>query len=286
MASVELATPRGLDEALRLRGEYADSALLLAGGQSLLILLTQGLVGADAIISLEHVAELRGVRERSSLELGATTTYREVAASPLVRQGAPLVATAASVVGSVHIRNRGTIGGSVCHADPAGDVPVALIASDATATLRTADGELRTLPVERIFTGNAFETVVTETEILTSVQIPRQPTSTWGYRRFSFREGEYPQCQAAVRLSWSPDGSCASARIAVGGAGPSPQRLRALEDALVGNDLEFDDVPGAVDAVAADFRPLADVRGSEEWKATVARDVIVSALEDAWRGQP
>jgi len=282
MRSFVLHAPSTLDEALDLREQHGADSMLLAGGQSLLILLRQGLVAPEPLISIEAIDELdRVVGDPDEFRIGAMTTYATIAAHPELQAVVPLLSTAAGRVGSVHIRNRGTIGGSLAHADPAGDVPVALLALDADVVLASRSGGERQVPVKEFFAGGLFETVVADTEILTRVRVPR-PTSqaSYGYRRFSYREGEYPQCQAAVRLVWR-DGLCRSARVAVGGAGPNPRRLSSLEEELVGTALHGDEIEHRVDVVLPELEPIADVRGSVDWKRQVVRHVLIAALQDA-----
>lgn len=281
MRSLVLQTPSTLDEALNLRAEYGSDSMLLAGGQSLLILLRQGLVLPEPLISIDGVAELRYVRsDGAEIRMGATTTYASLASHPVVRAVVPMLGVAAGSVGSVHIRNRGTVGGSLGHADPAGDVPVALLALEADVVIASRSGE-RLVPVAELFTGGLFETVVEGTEMITEVRVEKPDVAmAYGYRRFSYREGEYPQCQAAVRLDWS-EGRCARAWVAVGGAGACPQRLAALEESFAGTGLDPGQVDEALDAVLPSISPLADVRGSTDWKRQVVRHVIVGAVQDA-----
>lgn len=281
MDAFELVAPGTLEEALGLRERHGGDSMLLAGGQSLLILLRQRLVAPDPLVSLGRIAELRDVAAgEDGLVIGAMVTYAEATRSVVLRERAPLLAEAAGRVGSIHIRNLGTVGGSLGHADPAADVPVALMTLDARVRLASASGA-REVPVADLYTGNLFETVVADTEILTQVSVPAAAAvATHGYRRFSYREGEYPQCQAAVRLEWS-GGTCSGARVVVGGGGPCPRRLPALESWLVGRSETGSDLADAVHAATADLDPLADVRGGVDWKRQVVRHVVTGSVENA-----
>jgi aerobic carbon-monoxide dehydrogenase medium subunit len=232
------------------------------------------------VISLDRVAELRGVElAPDGLLLGSMVTYTGVHTDENVARCSPLVTAAASRVGSVHIRNRGTVGGSLCHADPAGDVPVALLAHGATLVIASPSGT-RTEPIDGFFRG-LFETSIEADEILVGIGIPHSPPGVvHGYRRFSYREGEYPQCVAAVQIGRDIDGLCTSARVAVGGAGPCPRRLPELERELVGTELTEDDIRAAVRSVQPELRPIPDVRGDAPWKVQVLTHVLHRTLAD------
>ena len=226
MHPFEYRNPDTLDEVRALLAEYGGDAKLLAGGQSLMVLLRQELLSPTVVVGLGNVSEAKGVTSsESALELGAMVTYRSITDEPAVRTSSPILAHAAGSVGSVHIRNRGTIGGSVCHADPAGDVPTVLLVLDAELRASSVDHST-SIPMADVFT-DLFETQLTDTDVLEAVLIPQQPTgASFGYRRFSYREGEYPLAVAACRLEWQ-NGTCTGARIAVGGGDAFPKRLEA-----------------------------------------------------------
>ena len=282
MSSFALVTPPTLDDALAVRDARGPDSMVLAGGQSLLILLRQGLASPDPLVSLGKIDALREIRRSgTALHIAGMATYASLCRHIDVHGVAPLLTRAAGSVGSVHIRNRGTIGGSLCHADPAGDVPVALLALDAEVKLERASAEPRLLPLTEFFTGNLFETELDDAEILTEIVLPPQDVRrSMGYRRFSFREGEYPQCLAACLITWS-DGRCLDVRLAVGGAGPCPRRLVDVEAALTGGSLTDAEIEEALDLAQPDLQPIADVRGSAHWKRRVLRHVIRQALVDA-----
>jgi carbon-monoxide dehydrogenase medium subunit len=274
-----LERPHDLAEAVRLRAQYDDS-VVLAGGQSLMILLRQRIVVPDVVISLDRVEELRRVEHASDgLSLGSMVTYTRVHADENIARCSPLAAAAASRVGSVHIRNRGTVGGGLCHADPAGDVPVALLAHGATLVIAGPNGT-RTEPIDGFFRG-LFETSIGADEILLGIRVPPSPPGVvHSYRRFSYRAGEYPQCVAAVQIGRDIDGRCTSAQVAVGGAGPCPRRLPELERELVGTELTDADIRAAVRSVRPELRPIPDVRGDAPWKVRVLTHVLHQALAD------
>jgi aerobic carbon-monoxide dehydrogenase medium subunit len=282
----EFRSPSRVEETLRLLGEHGEGAALLAGGQSLMILLRQGLVAPEVLIGLKRVEALRSVEPGNGrLRLGSMVSYRTAAADPRIAERAPLVARAAAAVGSVHIRNLGTLGGSVCHADPAGDVPTVLLALDATLHTASPGGATTSHAIDGFFQG-LFETSLDTGELLVAIDLPAQPArASFGYRRFSFRHGEYPMAVAACRLGWE-GGRCARVRVAAGGGGLHPARLKALEDLLEGATAGEALEAAATDAPFESLRPIADVRGGEAWKRRVVTNLVRQTVSDAVTGRP
>lgn len=284
MARFDYLAPTSIEEVTGLLAGHGSDAKILAGGQSLVVLLRQRLLAPSVVISLSRVESLTGIAGTDhGLEIGAMTTYSEVARNALVSRSAPVLARAAGAVGSRHIRNRGTVGGSLAHADPAGDVPVALLALDATINL-AGEGTVRTCAADDWFTG-LFEVAMSDDEVLTGVTIPKPPAAvSYGYNRFSYREGEYPMIVASAVLGWD-EGACVSARVAMGGVGAHPQRLPAIEDRLVDSAVDTRDIDAAA-VVAGEFiDPPSDVRGSTGWKRKVALEYMKRALAEAARGR-
>ena len=272
----DYVAPETLAEALDLMARYGEDARPLAGGQSLVVLLRTGLVAPEVLVDLKRIRELEGIsRDDGWLSVGATTTYRAVARDAGVREGWSILAEAAGAVGSIHIRNRGTLGGSVAQADPVGDATVALLALDGLVDVASARGR-RTVGVADFDVG-AYATVLEPDEIVTALRVPPvPPDSTTAYLRLSLREGEFPLTQAAVRLTWR-DGAIADARVAAGGVGEIPVRLDGAETALLGSSADAAAIERAVDACRNQIEPLADARGGIEWR----RDVAVATLRRA-----
>lgn len=287
MHAFELRAPADLDEALAIRDEYGPDSTVLAGGQSLMILLRQGLVSPRVLLSLKRVSGLANVEsavvdrvDEDFLRIGATVTYRTASTSSEIGAWAAVLARAAGCVGSVHIRNLGTIGGSVCHADPAGDVPTVLLVVDAEVGVVFSGGTHRYM-VSDFFT-DMFETRLEDRELLAEILVPRQPVgSTFGYRRFMYREGEYPLAVAACRLEWSQDGECSEARIAIGGGDVHPKRLPACEQLVASTRVDEAVLDRMRDVTRTALRPVADMRGSSDWKREVGADLVVRAVSDA-----
>ena len=281
------AAPETVEEVVELLSLHGEGARLLAGGQSLMILMRNNLLAPDVVVSLKRVAHLDSVTtDNGTLEIGAMTTYRSLSRSETVRRHAPMLARAASAVGSEHIRNLGTIGGSVCHADPSGDVPVALLALGASIVATSASGPRET-PISTWFKG-LFEVALQPNELATAISLPKQGKDTsFGYSRFSYREGEYPMVVVAAVLEWN-DTRCASARIAIGGAASRPLRVAEVEVALRDTEVGPSDVAAAASALRAAIDPPDDVRGSGAWRRGVAVEYLGRALASAVdsRGSP
>jgi aerobic carbon-monoxide dehydrogenase medium subunit len=280
MHAFEYQAPRTLGEAVAILDEHGSDATVLAGGQSLMILLRQGLVSPGILMSVKCVEGLADLQEsQGRIRVGAAMTYARVSAEPKVRAIAPVLARAAGSVGSVHIRNLGTVGGSVCHVDPAGDVPTVLLVLDAEAEVASSAGTTA-YPLSEFFTG-MFQTRLAEDELLAAVTIPPQPAeSSYGYQRLCYREGEYPLGVAACRLEWD-NGVCVGARVAVGGGDVYPKRLPDFEGLLAGTQVEAAARTSAAEALPAMLHPVADVRGPAKWKSAVVADIVMRAVADA-----
>jgi carbon-monoxide dehydrogenase medium subunit len=282
--SFDYRAPDDLDGVFDLLASHGSDARLLAGGQSLLVLLRQRLIAPTVLVDLKRVPELAFLDAGpSGLAVGATIRHAQLAADPRIRAGWPLVAAAAGSIGSLHIRNRGTIGGSLAHADPAADLIVALIASDGRVEARTR-ASARSHQAVDVPTG-VFETCLGPGSVLTRIEVPIQPrAATVGYARFALRDGEFPMCQAAVRLTWAGR-RCTDARVAVGGAAERPIRLPATEAVLAALDGAARDVEAVLDAAASaaaqEVRPFADVRGSAAWKRRVVAAMVRRAVAEA-----
>jgi carbon-monoxide dehydrogenase medium subunit len=269
MQPFDYLEPTTIEEAVASRVAAGDDGVVLAGGQTLLIMMRMRLSTPATVISLRSVAGLGRIEPLAdgAMRIGAMATYRSVAGTDVAARF-PLLARAAGSVGSVHIRELGTVGGAVAHADPAADVPAALMALDAFYETAFADGD-RTIAASDFVTG-LMQTRLEPGGLLVSIVVPAQPASArFGYTRFLMREGEYPMAQAAVRLVVA-SGTIESARVVVGGGGDRTERLGAVEDWLVGADADAATLgPEVKSRVEALVEPYADVRGSAAWKAEV-----------------
>jgi carbon-monoxide dehydrogenase medium subunit len=272
-------------EATALLGAH-PGAKLLAGGHSLLPLLKLRLAAPPALIDIGRVPGLRGVSvSAGSVRIGALTTHAELAASAAVREQCPLLAEAAAHVGDPAVRNRGTIGGNVAHADPASDLPTVLVAAGARLTASGRTGE-RTIAAADFFTG-LMSTVLADDEMLTAVEVPgRQAGQGMAYVKFTHPASRYAVVGVAaiVRVA---GGTCTGAVVTIGGLVPRPTRLSHVEQALQGQSLSPNVIAAAAartgDGLGTDL--LGDLYASADYRRAVApvwvRRALTSAAERA-----
>lgn len=239
---------RSLADAHRLLAAH-PGAKLLAGGHSLIPLMTLRLATPPALIDIGRIAELRGIsRSGDTIRIGALTTHAELAASADLQKSAAALAEAAALVGDPAVRNRGTIGGNVAHADPASDLPTVLVALNAGITAIGPNG-MRTIPAEEFFTG-ILSTALADNEVVSEIVVQASmPGQGSAYVKFANPASRYAVIGAAVLVSLAAN-QCTAARVAIGGLLPSAKRLRLVEQALVGKPV----TAAAIDAATAQVR--------------------------------
>ena len=250
--------------AIGLLAEHGDDAKVLAGGHSLLPMMKLRLATPELLIDIGDLGELAGVSiDGAELVVGATTRHADLAASELVQTEAPLLAYAASQVGDPQIRHRGTIGGSLSHADPSADLPMALVALGGSVELQGPAGS-RTVSADDFFQG-FFETAMQPDELLTAVRVPRRPGVPWGYQKFVRRANDW----AIVGVA-AVDG-----RIALANMGPKPLRATAAEEALASGASAAAAAQHAADGTS----PGDDMHADREYRRHLARVLTRRALE-------
>jgi carbon-monoxide dehydrogenase medium subunit len=272
---------RSLDEAHQLLKSH-PGAKLLAGGHSLLPLMKLRLARPSAVVDIGRVAELKGISIRGdTLRIGALTTHAEIASSGDVARAAPALAEAAALVGDQTVRNRGTIGGNVSHADPASDLPTVLVAAGARLVAAGPRGE-RTIEAGDFFQG-LMQTSLAEDEILTAVLVPvvKQGEGA-AYVKFSHPASRYAVVGAAAFVT-APGGTCESARVAVGGLVPRPLRSASVESALAKQKLSPETIEKAAAQVDKDLGGdlLGDIFASAEYRKAVAAVYVKRAISAA-----
>ncbi|WP_327087598.1 xanthine dehydrogenase family protein subunit M [Nonomuraea sp. NBC_01738] len=277
-AQFEYTRPASLEEACEALAAD-DEAKALAGGQSLLPLLRLRLAYPSTLVDIGRLPELKGVHDRGDhIFIGATATHDEVLRSPAVREGCPLVALAAATVADPAVRHRGTFGGSLAHADPAGDLPAVVLALDGVLVARSAEGE-REIPAAEFFS-DYLESTLAIGEILVGVKIPKLGPG-WGFHYEKFHRTAQAWAivgvAAAVRRS---NGSIQEARIGLTNMGPTPLRARAAEHALQGLELG-NGVRQACEEAAADTTPPADLHGQPDYRRHLARVLTHRAVRTA-----
>jgi carbon-monoxide dehydrogenase medium subunit len=274
---------RSVEEACALLTKHGDDAKLLAGGHSLIPAMKLRLATPKYLIDLGTVPGLRGVRlEGDSLAIGALTVHADVASSDLVRQRLPGLAETASLIGDVQVRNRGTIGGSVAHNDPAADFPVILLALNASFVLVSLSGS-RTVTAADFFV-DFFTTALDAHEVLTEIRVPL-PASEAGtaYAKLGHPASGYVVVSAGVLISLQASGHCASARIAIGGLSGGPRRAAATEAALQGQALTLEVIAAAAVRAADGTEPDGDTYASAAYKRHVAGVYARKAIAEAVR---
>jgi carbon-monoxide dehydrogenase medium subunit/6-hydroxypseudooxynicotine dehydrogenase subunit alpha len=274
----EYDQPQTLDATLALLAEHGDAAKILAGGQSLVPLLNFRLARPERLIDINALAELDYLRfDNGALRIGALTRHSQLERSVETVQRVQLLSEAVRLVGHVQIRNRGTVGGSVAHADPAAELPVAFAALDATYRVRSRDGE-RLLRSDELFLMQ-LTTALRPDELLTEIEVAVPPPRTGAaFVEFARRHGDFALGGAAVLLTVGSDGTCERARVALLGAGSTPMRAPAAEEWLVGVKLDEANAAEAAARSIADVHPTGDIHGSAEYRRGLVEVMVKRAL--------
>ena len=257
-------------------------AKLLAGGHSLVPLLKLRLAAPSAVVDIGRIPELRGIaRQGDDIRIGSLTTHAELAASGDLRRSAAALAEAAASIGDPAVRNRGTIGGNIAHADPASDLPTVLVAMDARIVVAGPKGE-RTIQADKFFTG-IMSTVLREDEILLAIHVPVSARGQGSaYEKFSHPASRYAVVGAAAVITVS-GGKCSGARVALGGLVPHARRATAVEQALNGQAATGDVIAQAAKQVVAELGDdvTGDIYASAEYRAAMAPVFVKRAVATA-----
>ena len=279
----EYAAPEKLDEAVALLSQHGDRAKILAGGQSLVPLLNFRLARPEMLVDVNRVTELAYVRPvQSSVAIGALTRQHTLERAEVIRTKLPIVAEACRLIGHLPIRHRGTVGGSLAHADPASELPAVMVALEAEMTV-TRRGGRRTIPAEQFFTG-MLTTALAPDELLTEVRVPGLPPRTGGaFIEIARRAGDFALVGIAALVTLDDAGRVSRARLALCGAGPTPIRAREAERVLVGERPDGRALDEAVDRLTAATDPPSDIHASPAFRKKLARHVGRQALELAAR---
>jgi carbon-monoxide dehydrogenase medium subunit len=271
-AAFDYVRAGSLDEALRLLGRHGDDAKLLAGGHSLLPAMKLRLAQPKVLIDIGRLSELSGIREEGSrLVIGALTTHYEIESSTLLREKCPLLPEVAAAIGDVQVRNRGTIGGSLVHADPAADWPAAILALE--AELEVAGPKGRRTVEARSFFVDMLQTALQPGEILTAIRVPQTPKSV-AYEKFAQKASGFAIAGAAVVIE------AGAARIGITGVAGKAYRAQAAESALRGK-FSASLIPQAAAKAGQGVEALSDIHASAEYRAHLAGVLARRALERA-----
>jgi carbon-monoxide dehydrogenase medium subunit len=272
-AEFDYVAPASLDEAISALADGGEDAKLLAGGHSLLPLMKLRLAAPSLLVDLRRVPDLAGVQRNGGVRIGALTTHTAVAGA-----GLGVVSAAAATIADQQVRNRGTIGGSLAHGDPASDLPAVVLAAEGTIVARGSGGEREI--AARDFFRDYLETALAPDEVVTEVRLPDSEGWSFGYQKFNRRQEDWAMV-AVCALVRVQDGTVADARIGLTNMGGTPLRASAVEDALRGQPLEASAIGAAAEQAAEGTSPPADLNASADYKRHLARVLCKRALEQA-----
>ena len=272
----EYAAPDSLAEAIRLLDEGGEDAKLLAGGHSLIPLMKLRLAAPSLLVDLRRVDGLRGIqRANGGWRFGSMTRHVDLQ----VHEELGLVSVAARSIADQQVRNRGTIGGSLAHGDPASDLPAVLVAAKGSVTVQGSGGE-REIAAADLFQ-DYLTTAIAPGEVMTSVSVPIGAGWGFGYQKFNRRVEDWAMVGVCALVRKAADGSCEDVRVGLTNMGSTPMRATATEDALRGGGLDADAMARAAEQAAEGTDPPADLNASSDYKRTLARVLTGRALQEA-----
>ena len=279
----ECFAPKTLREALTLLDRYRDECKVIAGGQSLLVLMRQRLVAPEYLIDIKGVSELNYITSdaKEGLKIGALTTHRAVEKSPAMKNGFSVLGEMERRLASIQTRNWGTLGGNICHGEPAGDPAPVLIALKSTLKMASLKGE-RTMPVDD-FTLDYFETALEPDELLTEIQVPLPlPHTGAAYTKFNIIESDVATVGVAVSLTLgSGSGICEDVRIALGASAPTPMRAKKAEAVLRGKRITDNLLREAGGVASTEAEPISDITASAEYRRELVRVLVARVGKEA-----
>ncbi|HLZ59838.1 MAG TPA: xanthine dehydrogenase family protein subunit M [Ktedonosporobacter sp.] len=282
-AAFEYHTAQTVDEAIALLQQYGDEAKVLAGGHSLIPAMKLRLSQPEHLVDIGRISGLSYIREDgNAVAIGALTTYSTLERSELLRQHFPLLPEGTSLIGDTQVRNRGTIGGSLAHSDPASDMPGIVLALKGEMVVQGSKGK-RTVKADDFFLGT-FTTALEPDEILVEIRLPIPAARTGSaYEKLANKASHYAVAGCAAVISLSGDGTCSAASIAITGASMQTSRASAVEAALVGKKLDEATVAEAASHAPEGLDLVADIHGSKEYRSNmttvVTRRAILRAAE-------
>ena len=279
-ASFEYARPTTVDEALQAIADGGDDVKIMAGGQSLIPVMRLRLAAPETVVDLSRVAELRGVRDDGdAIVIGAMATHHDVMTDPLVLQYAPLIAEATETVADRQVRARGTFGGALAHADPAGDLPAVALALDAEFVIAGLEGR-RTVPASDFFV-DYLTTALEEGELLVEIRVPKL-AGEWGMRYEKFnRVAQAWSIVAVAAVVRRENGHIAEARIGLTNMGPTPLRATATEAALAGAEASSEAIAAAAAHAAEGTSPSSDLNAAADYRQHLAQVLTLRAVTAA-----
>jgi len=286
MKYFEYFAPKNISEALALLHRYKDQAKVLAGGTDLLVQMKNGDLQPRYVVDLKRIHGLAGIKRRKNrgLRLGAMTTISEIESSAIVRENFPILSEVAKTIGSVQIRNRGTIGGNVCRAAPSADFVPILIAMDAKLRIIGQRGE-RTVSLEDFFIGPG-KTVLRYDEILRAIEVPN-PSGSWGsvYMRHTPRQTmDLAVVGVAVLIGLNDmDSTCRDLKITFASVAPTPMRAKEAEIVLRGKRITVPLIEESAKIAAREINPISDAYGPAWYKRDIVVVLVRRAITEAWK---
>jgi carbon-monoxide dehydrogenase medium subunit len=269
-----------VEEAVALLAEHGDEAKILAGGQSLMPLLNLRLSRAAHLVDVNRLADLSAIDNGAGLRIGALVRHRVAERNGVVAAANPLLACALGFIGHTAIRNRGTIGGSIAHADPAAELPTVLVALDGEVEARSGRGT-RTITAAELFQG-FLTTSLEPDELLTAVRFPSlAPGDGWSFQEFSRRSGDFAIVGVAATIRLGGDGRVAEARLAFSGVATAPVRAAAAESFLIGESPSAELWVSAAQQASAELEPASDLHGSAAYRRRLAATLAERSLHEA-----
>lgn len=279
----EYFAPKTVEEALSLLSQYKEEAKIMAGGQSMLVVMRQGILAPEHLIDVKGISALDYINydEREGLRIGALTIHRAIEKSPVIRNGFSVLAEMENNLATIQTRNWGTIGGNLCHGDPAGDPAPVFIALNAKLKLASKGGE-RTIDMEE-FSKDYLEVALEPDEMLTEIQVPTPPPHTGtAYEKLMVMKGDMGVVGAAVSITLSlKNGVCQGARIVLSNAASIPLRAREAEKLLIGKVVKDDLLIEAGEVASAEADPPSDVHGSVEYRREMVKVFVKRAARKA-----
>jgi len=270
--------PTSIDDALAMLGQFGDTGKLLAGGHSLLPVMKLRLAQPEHLIDITGLSDLSGIRlEGDVISIGALTTHHQLELDAILATSAGLLPEIAHVVGDQQVRNRGTLGGALAHADPAADYPAGVLALDAEIVARGPNGE-RTIPIDEFFVG-FLTTALEPDELLTSIRLPALAANTGcRYEKLQNPASGYAIVGVAAVVTLTADGRVSAVRVGVTGAGDMAYRAQAVEDALIGATPTLDSVKTAAESAVDGIDLLSDIHAPAEYRARVTKNLVRRAV--------
>jgi carbon-monoxide dehydrogenase medium subunit len=264
--------PGSAKEALQMLSEHQEDCKIICGGQSLLIILRQGLVTPEYVIDIKGLGELSYIKfdEKEGLRMGATTTHRMIEKSALMKEKYPVLVEMEEKLASIQVRNWGTIGGNLAHADAAGDPAPVLTAMGGSVKVASISGE-RVIPLDEFYT-DLFETAMNHDEMIVEVIVPPRPKkSATKYQKFNLLDSDQGIVAVAATVTLNGGGTCKDARVVLGNAAATTIRAKEAEKVLIGAKLTDAVFEKAGEVAAEECEPVADIHASEEYRRHLIR---------------